>query len=248
MRQALIGALFAVTLSGCVDPKVPLYQTGTPTSPSSAPPSPSPNPTPPTSPPALTVSLAVGPSNPIAGTQAAFIANVNPPPTAPVSYGWSFGDGVSRATATEATFYTYPNSGVYDASVTVRDAIGRSTTATAHVTVQAPPQIPAPPPTPPPPTPTLSASLTCEPVAHGSPTPCNVTVSYGGATLPGSRVTSVTWDWGDGTAPTTTNTPPTAATSHVYGFAGTYTVYAQAIATTVDGPKLAETSKTIIVP
>src|SRR5439155_481965 len=105
------------------------------------------------------------------------------------------------------------------------------------------------PPTPPAPTPTpaavLAATLTCTPGTHGTtgtPTACNVSLTYGGAALPGSSVTSIAWDWGDGF--TNTTVPPTApVSSRVYVNAGTYTVIATVAATTVDGPRNAATSK-----
>lgn len=109
-----------------------------------------------------------------------------------------------------------------------------------------PPPVVAPPPvvTPPPPAPTLAATLSCTPVTHGSPTPCNVTATYGGVPLASAAVTNVDWDWGDGVA-TSTAVPVSTRT---YVNAGSYTVLAVVTATTVDGAKTATGTKTITVP
>lgn len=100
-------------------------------------------------------------------------------------------------------------------------------------------------PAPPPPAPTLTAALTCTPIAHGSPTPCNVTASYGGTPLPGTVVTNVNWDWADGTALQSTATPINA---HSYVQAGTYTVYVLVTANTPDGVRDATATKVLLIP
>lgn len=108
-----------------------------------------------------------------------------------------------------------------------------------------PPPVVVPPPPPPPPAPTLSVALTCTAVAHGSPSPCNVTASYGGATLLGTAITDADWDWGDGTQ---TNNVASPLATHTYGQAGVFPVFVSVTATTVDGAKVASTSRTLTIP
>ncbi len=153
-------------------------------------------------------------------------------------WAWSFGDGGSDQTTAFSTTHTYGRSGVYVATVS-----GSGTAAaSATVTVTDPPPAPIPPPA------ALGTTMTCAPGVHGAgaanPTACNVRVTYGGTALPGNAITTVAWDWSDGT----TNTSPTPVQTHPYVSAGTYVVFATVTATTVDGPKTALTSTSVIVP
>ena len=69
--------------------------------------------------------------------------------------------------------------------------------------------------------PELTVSLTCTAKAALTPTPCNVTARFDGATLPSAKVTNVDWDWGDGVPVPPQTTVP--ATTHTYSVAGSYT-------------------------
>lgn len=230
MRTAVATAL-VLLCAGCVDPKVPNYTLTPPTTPSPPIPTPIPPPTSPLSP--LSVTLYLGPSRPVAGNETAFNAAVTPLPTAPTTYTWNFGDGNTRQTASSPTMYTVGRAGSYDASVVVLDGSGRSATGTAHYIVDSPPTPPPDPPPPPPaPPPSLSAILNCTAGnATTMLTSCNVQLSFGGAPLGSSTVTSATWDWGDG--PTTSST--TAATTHQYTQPGKFIVLVRVTATTPNG-------------
>lgn len=248
MRRLIIAALLLGCL-GC-DSSIPNYVLTPPTTPTPSPtPTPPPNPLP-NGPADLRLTIAVGPTSPTAGVSASFTANVSPTPTAPVTYAWNFGDGATRTVTTESTFYAYGRAGAYDTSVAVADGLGRSVSGSVHVNVLSPPPPPAPdPPAPPTPDPTLTAALTCTPKAPPALTPCNVTASFGPTTLPGTSVTQVDWDWGDGaTNLTLTPTAPTA--SHAYP-TGTFTLFAKVTANQPTTPPSSATvtiSKVLTIP
>lgn len=166
--------------------------------------------------------------------------------SATVSTSWTFGDGGTAVNPSASASHRYVSAGSYLATVIATDSLGRSASTSASVTVARAPAPPAPaPPTPPAPPPTLSATLTCTPVAHGSNSSCNVTASYRD-TLPSGAITKVDWDWGDGVVELATTSP---VRTHNYTNAGTYTVFATVTATTSDGAKIADpTSKTIVIP
>jgi len=176
-------------------------------------------------------------------TVSGFVSGTTPLATT----SWTFGDGGTATSTNRSTSHRYTRAGGYTATVTATDTLGRSGTTSALITVAAAAAPPPPtPPTPPAPTPTLSATLTCTPVAHGSESSCNIAVSYRDA-LPSGAVTKVDWDWGDGS--TSTTVPPSAPVgTRTYLKAGTYTVFATATANTSDGAKTATTSKSIVIP
>ncbi len=150
-----------------------------------------------------------------------------------------------------------------DATVTA--TLG-SLTTTARAVAYPKPVLPVyvdPPPPPPPvivpppatcantpslcPPPQLAVQLTCTAVAHGTPTPCNVSVTWGNTPIPATAITQVQWNWGDGFADTTV--PPTAPiNSHAFVNAGSYTVFAQVTSDTPAGSKTAFTSKALVIP
>ena len=160
-----------------------------------------------------------------------------------VSETWTFGDGgTAQVTGTSAS-HVYTTTGIVTASVTAIDAIGRTASTNAPVTILA---APVPTPTPPPAPLVLAASLTCTVGTRGplaTPVACNVSTTYNGAPVPSGSVSHVDWDWGDGT-PTTTG----VVSQHSYLNAGTYTIIATATATTADGVKMATASKIVVVP
>jgi PKD domain/Bacterial Ig-like domain (group 1) len=157
---------------------------------------------------------------------------------------WSFGDGAVEQSTAFSIPHTYGRAGTYTATVSSSSA--SSSSATVLITDA------APPPTTPPAA--LGVTLTCTPATHGpnssttASTTCNVTLTYGGGPLPGNQVSGVDWDWGDGTVATADNHSTRPVATHIYNFAGTYTVFATVTANTIDGAKTATTSKSIVVP
>lgn len=237
MNRYAYGLLTAILASACTKGYVaPPLAPSDPVSITTPPPAP---PGPPVQP--FHVTLTIGRSDPTVDAPISFVAST---PTLIREAAWSFGNGVTQRTTTGETAYAYPAVGTFDASVTVTATDGRTATAHQPVTVSRRPTPPRPPPPPPPPVPTLDAVLTCTPRPALTPTPCNITVSYGGGTVPSSQVTGVTWDWGDGPPPAFT---PGPVSSHVYPQAGSFTVLATVTATTSDGSKTATARTTITI-
>lgn len=164
--------------------------------------------------------------------------------TAPITYTWNFGDGATAVTSAGATTHAYGRPGFITTSVRVVDALGRSADAVGAITISDPPAVVVTPPVVTPP-PTLSATMNCSPATHGTPTPCNLSATYGTTALASNAITSVTWDYGDGTGATVAGSP---LTSRTYVQAGTFIVTAAVTATTTDGAKTGVTSKTLIIP
>jgi hypothetical protein len=150
------------------------------------------------------------------------------------TWNWSFGDGANDQSTTFAISHAYGRAGTYVA--TVSSSVTFSSSATVVVTD----------PTSQPGTPVtgLAASMTCTPATHGTPTPCNVSVTYGGTNLPSANITGVHWDWGDG-LPDLTTTP---VNTHTYANAGTYVVFASVNAQTANGGQTATTTKSVVIP
>lgn len=152
----------------------------------------------------------------------------------PYSYTWSFGDGKGDAGSAASISHAYPGIGAYNASVTIKDGAGRTATGVTVVSVTDVPVA-----TPAPTTPAaagLVASLNCTASAHGSPSPCNVSVTYNGTALASTAITGIAWDWGDGSTVAGAAVP---LGSHSYAQAGVYNVTATVTATTTDGSKTA---------
>jgi PKD repeat protein len=127
------------------------------------------------------------------------------------SYRFDFGDGTAAVTTTApttSTQHTYAAAGTYTTSLIVTDSGGRnSPPATASVTFS--PEAP--------PVARLSVSQLATPA---------LTVSANGSASTDPDPTPIAtyrFDFGDGTAPVTTNAP-TATAQHTYAAAGTYTV------------------------
>ena len=151
------------------------------------------------------------------------------------TWTWSFGDGAIEQSAAFSIPHTYGSAGVYTATVS------SSVTTSASATVQVVPPITTPPGTS---TRVLGVTLTC-PTApkSGTATACNVSVTYGGASLPSAKVFGVDWDWGDGGQDKSSG--PVA--THNYANAGSYVVIVNVNANTPDGVAVATTSTTLKV-
>jgi PKD repeat protein len=128
-----------------------------------------------------------------------------------VSYRFDFGDGTAAVTTTSPTAssqHTYAAAGTYTASLIVTDSGGRiSAPATASVTF-----VPEAPPT---------ARLSLSQLASPALT---VRADGSASTDPDpTPIATYRFDFGDGSAPVTTNAP-TSTAQHAYVTAGTYTV------------------------
>ncbi len=123
-------------------------------------------------------------------------------------YSWNFGDGspVQDAGGTDAIQYTYATRGTYNATLTVTNNFGQTSTTTRSVTVDDPP----------------SAAFTPSTTVA---TP-DATVSFNAsASAPGSSggtIIGYSWNFGDGTAVADGGGSPDA--SHAFTAPGTYTV------------------------
>lgn len=208
-----------------------------------------------TPPAAVTINIDVFPTAPRKGDPVTFTVvagNVG----SNVTYAWNFGDGTAVSGSETTRTHVFTSDGLKQIRVTATDGQGRSGSGFREIVIPSdppppPPPIfvpppPTPPPSPPssPSSPTLSATMSCTPATHGSQTPCNVSVTYGGQPLPSADVTRVDWDWGDGE-----NTAHAGVVaSHPYAIAGSYTVVAEITADTADGSKRTTTSRQIVVP
>ena len=127
------------------------------------------------------------------------------------SYRFDFGDGTAAVTTTAPTAsaaHTYANAGTYTVSLAVTDDAGRiSSPATSSVTLT-----PEGPPT--------AALAVSQPI---DPPFCGRADGSASTDNDMSPIASYSFDFGDGTAPVTTQAPQAVAT-HVYAAAGTYTV------------------------
>ena len=121
--------------------------------------------------------------------------------TAPYTYSWSFGDG-STSTAQNPT-HTYSSSGTYTATLTVTDSASPANTATSQVTTNVS-AVGNP----------LAASASANPTSGQVP----LSVSFSGTATGGTPAYHYSWNFGDGSATSTTQNP-----SHTYSTAGTYT-------------------------
>jgi hypothetical protein len=191
----------------------------------------------------LSVSMSI--PSVVVGTASTLNASVTGQPIGGAfSYAWTFGDGKSDTGSGGSIAHAYPGIGTYNASVKVTDGAGRTASNAAVATVTDVPVVVTPTPAPAA-TKTLAATLSCTAQAHGTPTPCNVSVTYGGDVVASNAITSIVWDFGDGFTETVANSP---IRSRNYAQAGAYTVTATATATTSDGSKTAPiASKAITV-
>ncbi len=140
------------------------------------------------------------------------VVNYNASATDPgddeLTYTWSFDGGTTQVDLADVN-HVFAQDGIYDATVTVTDDDGASTTRTLNVTVNnVAPSI------------ETDDSKTGE---EGSAVEFNATIAD-----PGTDALTITWDFGDGSDTVATNynespTPYEATTSHTYTQNGTYT-------------------------
>jgi hypothetical protein len=184
------------------------------------PPEPPPPPTPPP-PPLLPfyVVAVTAPTSVVAGVPATLTATVTPfngaPPASSATWLWDC-DTATLATdgaTPNSVPCTYTTASTFNASVKVTGAGGSPTaTATTTVTVTA-----APAPVVP------DITVSCGTVTRPGSTTCSVSAKLSGVTVAASRITSVVWDFGDG-SPTAVSTTTTNTNTHTYLGAATYTV------------------------
>ncbi|HEV2636352.1 MAG TPA: PKD domain-containing protein [Actinocrinis sp.] len=138
--------------------------------------------------------------------------------TAPYTYSWNFGDGSTSTTQNPS--HTYSAAGTYTATLTVTDSSSPAKTATSSVTT--------------------NVSAVGNPLAasaSGIPTSGQVplAVNFTGTATGGKPAYTYSWNFGDGSAASTTQNP-----SHTYTTAGTYT--ATLTVTDSSSPALTATS------
>lgn len=134
--------------------------------------------------------------------------------TPPYTWSWAFGDGFSSTDQNPT--HTYPSGGTFHPILTVHDSAGGSDPANPlTISVQAP----------------LNASSSGAPLSGTSP----LQVNFAGAATGGTPPYTYDWDFGDGTAHSSTQSP-----SHAYADPGDYsavlTVHDSAAATDAATP------------
>lgn len=158
------------------------------------------------------VSITVGAATPLAATIVLTAANGTVPflttvaaqpngGVAPYTFAWNLGDG-TNATSRSVT-HVYTGAGIFGISLTVTDAVGTTTSATASVGVRAP-------------TGSLAVAVTATP--GSAPAPLNAT--FVATASGGSAPYVTTWFFGDG------NYGLGSPASHRYDQPGEYTALA----------------------
>src|SRR5207245_851367 len=116
--------------------------------------------------------------------------------TAPFTFSWSFGDG-SAASTSQNPSHTYA-AGSYTAQVTLTDAAGHTANASVAITVS----------------PRLGPSAGASRTSGQAPLTVDLTATPAGGKTP----YTYSWDFGDGSALSTSQNP-----AHLYASAGTFT-------------------------
>lgn len=122
-----------------------------------------------------------------------------------VEFAWIFGDGTTGSGA--SVEHTYAAEGTYTASLRVRNSAGVWTPADQAATVKV--EVGAP----------FTVGLVASPRTGAAPLTVKLTATTTGST---TAITSHRWDFGDGSAATTTG-GQVFTTSHTYANPGTYT-------------------------
>ena len=138
--------------------------------------------------------------------------------TAPFTFSWSFGDG-SAASTSQNPSHTYA-AGSYTAQVTLTDAAGHTANSSVAITVS----------------PTLGATAGASPTSGQAPLTVNLTATPTGGKAP----YTYSWDFGDGSALSTSQNP-----AHVYASAGTFT--AKVTVTDAFGSKVTASAPAVTV-
>lgn len=185
----------------------------TPAAPPSSPNPPAPPPPPPVVTVPLTVKLTVTPGT--AGSSTLFGISTS---GAVTNASWTFGDGAS-ATGLPTVTHAYA-AGVYQASVTVGGALGRSASDSVAVVIAAPPPPPAAP------VPAITVKLGCvdgtsATAVTPTPTDCNVSATDQTGAIVTASITQVVWNWGDGAVQTVNG----VLNQRQYLQSGAYTVF-----------------------
>lgn len=176
-----------------------------------------PSPPPPPPQPLYLVSVVAAPTSVVTGAATTLTATVTPFNGAPAVASWAW-DCDTTTTSVDFTSpttasCTYGTAGTFAASVKVTGPGGSPTaSATTSVTVTAAPAPPVP-----------DITVNCGTVTRPGSTTCAVSAKLSGVTVAAGRITSVTWDFGDG-SPTATGTTTTNTNTHSYVGAATYTV------------------------
>ena len=118
---------------------------------------------------------------------------------APLSYKWTFSDAPARTVTTKNTSHTFSSPGTHTATFLVTDADGDTDSATVTITVRD--NL----------TPSVTASAT--PTSGVAP----LSVNFSAIAVSGDAPYNYTWNFGDGSAPSSRQNP-----SHIYSGAGTY--------------------------
>lgn len=122
--------------------------------------------------------------------------------TAPYTYSWNFGDGSAISTAQNPS-HTFSAAGNYTATLTVTDSSSPAKTATSSIALNVS-AVGNP----------LAASAAGNPTSGQTP----LVVNFTGTATGGTPAYHYTWNFGDGSATSTTQNP-----SHTYSNAGTFT-------------------------
>jgi PKD repeat protein len=150
----------------------------------------------------FTVQVATSPSPATeVGVQTTFSATTAGA-TLPLSCSWNFGDGSSPSTSTSPIYaYSNPSTGSgYDVVVTITDARGNVSTGSLSLAVYS----------------AVTASAT---ITSGGDGEIPLATQFAGSGSNGATPYSYSWDFGDGSAPSTIQNAP-----HSYTTANTYTV------------------------
>lgn len=139
------------------------------------------------------------------------------------SYQWDFGDGDSGSGRT--TTHAYDDPGTYFPKLTIKDALGRSASATVSITVGA-----------------GTAPAVTFTISPSAPVPGQQVNFNASATrpAPGRTIRTYDWDFGDGDRKSTT----TPQTTHDYLIGGTYTV---TLVVTDDAGRTASGTQTVTI-